>query len=290
MVRMLPAGAGQRPIPPAAGIGLRPAHYDRVFAGPPCAAWFEIHAENHMTGGSLAASLREIAAYHPISVHAVGLSLGSPSGPEASHLSRLQELVKGLRPGLISDHLSWSAVDGIHLPDLLPLPYTEEALDVVTRNTRIVQDRLGQRLVIENPSRYFSLPDSSMSEADFFAELVVRTGCGVLLDMNNLYVTATNTGGSPAAQLTDFLAKIAPENFAEIHLAGHTSVSLTAGASLLLDHHGAAVCSAVWELFEEAVADIGPVPSVVEWDTELPSFETLQAEAGVVQSVLSLAV
>jgi uncharacterized protein (UPF0276 family) len=289
MTRMPPALFGQRPIPLAAGIGLRPAHYDRVFARRPTAAWFEVHAENHMTGSQLAASLLEIAASHPLSLHAVGLSLGSPAGPEESHLARLRELVNTLSPALVSDHLSWSAVDGIHLPDLLPLPYTEEALGVVVRNIHVVQDRLRRRLVVENPSRYLSLPDSSMSEADFFAELVLRTGCGVLLDVNNLYVTATNTGTSPAAQLNDFLAKIAPEDIAEIHLAGHTSVSSPPGASLLVDHHGAAVCTEVWALFEAVVADVGPVPSLVEWDSCVPSFETLQAEAATVQSVLSLA-
>ena len=288
MTRMPPALFGQRPIPLAAGIGLRPAHYDGVFARRPTVSWFEVHAENHMTGSYLASSLLEIASSHPLSLHAVGLSLGSPSGPEECHLSRLSELVNALRPALLSDHLSWSAVDGIHLPDLLPLPYTEEALRVVVRNIHLVQDRLRQRLVVENPSRYLSLPDSSMSEADFFAELVLRTGCGVLLDVNNLYVTATNMGTSPGAQLQDFMTKIAPEDIAEIHLAGHMSVS-SSGSSLLVDHHGSAVCSEVWELFETVVADVGPVPSLVEWDTHVPSFETLQAEAATVQSVLSLA-
>jgi uncharacterized protein len=289
MTRMPPAIFGQRPIPLAAGIGLRPAHYDRVFAQHRTAAWFEVHAENHMTGSPLAASLLEIATNQPLSLHAVGLSLGSLSSPEESHLEQLRELVNALRPALVSDHLSWSAVDGIHLPDLLPLPYTEEALGVVVRNIHVVQERLRQRLVVENPSQYLALPDSSMSEADFFAELVLRTGCGVLLDVNNLYVTATNTGTSPAAQLDDFLAKIAPEDIAEIHLAGHTLVSYPSGASLLVDHHGSAVRPEVWELFETVIADVGPVPAIVEWDTHLPSFETLQSEAATVQSVLSLA-
>lgn len=288
MTSMPSALFGQRPIPLAAGIGLRPAHYDRVLAGHSTAAWFEVHAENHMTGSQLATSLREIAAIHPLSLHAVGLSLGSPSGPEESHLARLWELVNALRPALVSDHLSWSAVDGIHLPDLLPLPYTEEALGVVARNIHVVQDRLRQRLLVENPSRYLAFRDSSIAEADFFSELVLRTGCGVLLDVNNLYVTATNTGTSPTAQLDDFLAKIAPEDIAEIHLAGHMLVSSSSGASLLVDHHGSDVCTEVWNLFEAAVADVGPVPSLVEWDTHLPSFETLQAEAAVIQSVLSV--
>jgi uncharacterized protein len=252
-------------------------------------AWFEVHAENHMTGSQLSASLLEIAASHPLSLHAVGLSLGSPSGPEESHLARLRELASALRPALVSDHLSWSAVDGIHVPDLLPLPYTEEALGVVARNVHSVQDTLHRRLVVENPSRYLSFPDSCMSEAEFLAELVLRTGCGVLLDVNNLFVTATNTGISPENQLDDFLAKIAPEDIAEIHLAGHTLVSSASGASLLVDHHGSAVCPEVWNLFEAVVADIGPVPSLVEWDTHLPTFETLEAEAATVQSVLSLA-
>jgi uncharacterized protein len=289
MIRMPPALFGRRPIPLSAGIGLRPAHYDSVLARRPDVAWFEVHAENHMTGSQLGASLVEIAAGTPLSLHAVGLSLGSPSGPEEAHLARLQELVGVLHPALVSDHLSWSAVDGIHLPDLLPLPYTEEALGVVARNIHLVQETLHQRLVVENPSRYFSFPDAHLSEAEFLAELVLRTGCGVLLDVNNLFVTATNTGLSPERELDEFLAKIAPEDIAEIHLAGHTLVSSTSGVSLLVDHHGSTVCPEVWTLFESVVADVGPVPSLVEWDTHVPSLETLESEAASVQSVLSLA-
>jgi uncharacterized protein len=253
-------------------------------------AWFEVHAENHMTGSQLSASLLEIATSHALSLHAIGLSLGSPRGPEESHLGRLKELVGALHPALVSDHLSWSAVDGVHLPDLLPLPYTEEALGVVARNIHLVQETLHRRLIVENPSRYLSFPDASLSEAEFLAELVLRTGCGVLLDVNNLFVTATNMGLSPERQLEEFLAKIAPEDIAEIHLAGHVLVSSSSGASLLVDHHGSTVCPEVWMLFEEVVADVGPVPSLVEWDTRVPSLETLEAEAATVQSVLSLAV
>jgi uncharacterized protein len=278
----------QRPIPVSAGIGLRPAHYDRVMRDRPAVAWFEVHAENHMTAGHLAESLQDIAADYPLSLHAVGLSLGSTSRPDDSHLARLRALVHALRPVLVSDHLSWNAVDGVHLPDLLPLPYSEEALGVVVRNIHTVQERLSRRLYIENPSRYMPAPDSTMSEAEFLSEVVLRTGCGILLDVNNLYLTAVNMGASPLAMLNDFLSRISPGDIAEIHLAGHTSMPSSSGASLLVDHHGAEVCAEVWGIFEAAVAHLGPVATVVEWDTHLPSFDSLRAEAATVQSMLSL--
>jgi uncharacterized protein len=281
------ASQEQRPIPVSAGIGLRPAHYDRVIEQRPAVAWFEVHAENHMTGGHLTTSLRDIALDYPLSLHAVGLSLGSTSPPEYSHLARLQDLVAELHPDLVSDHLSWSAVDGVHLPDLLPLPYTEEALRVVIRNISVVQEKLRRRLLIENPSRYLSLPDSTMSEGEFLSEIVLRTGCGVLLDVNNLYVTAVNMGASPLTMLSDFLSQISPDDIGEIHLAGHTLVSLASGGSLLVDDHGSNVCAEVWALFEATVAQLGPVPTLVEWDNNLPSFETLHAQAAGVQLALS---
>jgi uncharacterized protein len=289
MTRSSRALAGRRPIPVSAGIGLRPAHYDRVMQERPAVAWFEVHAENHMTASHLAASLQDIAADYPLSLHAVGLSLGSTSCPDDSHLSRLRALVNVLRPILVSDHLSWSAVDGVHLPDLLPLPYSEEALGVIVKNIHTVQDRLRRRLYVENPSRYMPAPHSTMSEGEFLSEVALRTGCGILLDVNNLYVTAVNMGASPLATLNDFLSRISPGDIAEIHLAGHTSVPLSSGRSLLVDHHGADVCAEVWAIFEAAVAHLGPVATVVEWDTHLPSFDSLQAQAATVESVLSLA-
>jgi uncharacterized protein len=289
MTRLPRASVGPRPIPVSAGIGLRPPHYDFVIEQRPNASWFEVHAENQMTGAHLAESLRRIVADYPLSLHAVGLSLGSASPPEHAHLSRLQALVDVLRPALVSDHLSWSAVDGVHLPDLLPLPYTEEALGVVVSNIHLVQETLRRRLLIENPSRYLSLHDSTMSEADFLSEIVLRTGCGILLDVNNIYVSAVNTGASPSALLNDLLARVSPDDIGEIHLAGHIAVATDPSGSLLVDHHGATVCPEVWELFHAALANLGPLPTIVEWDTHLPSFGTLRAQASTVQSILARA-
>jgi uncharacterized protein len=265
---------GQRPIPASAGLGLRPAHYARVIEQQPAVAWFEVHAENHMTGGNIATELHSIAADYPLSLHAVGLSLGSLSRPQQSHLERLRELVIMLQPDLVSDHL-------------LPLPYTDEALRVVIRNIHVVQESLRRRLLIENPSRYPTPADAAMSEGEFLSEVVLRTGCGLLLDINNLYITAINTGVPALTALSEFLSRVSPEDIAEIHLAGHSAVAAAAGGSVLVDHHGSSVCPEVWELFEVAIAELGPVPALIEWDTPLPSFETLQAEAAAVQSILS---
>lgn len=285
--RPLRALVGHRPIPRLAGVGLRPAHYEYVIEQRPAVAWFEVHAENQMTGSDLNTNLREIVRDYPLSLHSVGLSLGSTSPPEPSHLASLLELVTALEPDLVSDHLSWSAVDGVHLPDLLPLPYTAEALGVVIRNIHAVQAVLRRRLLIENPSRYIALPQSTMSEAQFLSEVVLRTGCGILLDVNNVYVTAANTGVSALALLRDFFDQVSPEDVAEIHLAGHTVVPTRNGDTLLVDDHGSRVCREVWQLFETAVLKCGPVPTLIEWDTRLPSFETLQAEAAVAQAILS---
>jgi uncharacterized protein len=285
MTRLPRAQTPSRPIPVSAGIGLRPLHYDLVIEQGPPAAWFEVHAENHMSGGCLAESLRKIACDYPISLHAVGLSLGSAAPTEDPHLRRLRELVEAVRPVSVSDHLSWSAVDGVHLPDLLPLPYTEEALEVVTANIHRVQETLRRRLLVENPSRYLQLPDAAMSETEFLAEICRRTGCGLLLDLNNLYVSAVNTAERPLVVLTHLLSRLSTE-VSEIHLAGHTSVA-SGARSLLVDHHGAEVCREVWHLFEAAVGRLGPVPTVVEWDTNVPSFETLRAEAVAVDSILA---
>ena len=278
---------GQSPIPASAGLALRPTHYNLVIEQRPAVAWFEVHAEDHITGSVVAADLRNIAANYPLSLHAIGLSLGSTSRPERSHLERLRDLVIALQPDLVSDQLTLSAVDGIHLPDLLPLPYTDEALRVVIRNIHLVQETLRRRLLIENPSQYLSLPDSTMSESEFLSEVVSRTGCGILLDVNNLYVTAVNAGTPALTVLNDLLSRVSPEDIAEVHLSGHTDLPTTSGGSGLVGDHGSSVGPEVWKLFEAAIAELGPVPALIEWDTHLPSFEALQAEAAAVQSVLS---
>jgi uncharacterized protein (UPF0276 family) len=252
----------------------------------PSAAWLEVHAENFMTHNTLLAELDAIAPDYPVSLHGVGLSLGSVTLPQREHLNRFRELVTRFEPDLVSDHLSWSAVDGIHLPDLLPLPYTEEALRFVIRNINHVQEVLRRQILLENPSKYIQLPDSAMSEAEFLAEVVLRTGCGVLLDVNNLYVSAVNQDLHAEATLIDFLNAVPPESIGEIHLAGHTSIRTDDGRQIRIDDHGAPIGTEVWKLYEEAIAHLGPLPTLIEWDTRIPAFEILQAEASAAESII----
>jgi uncharacterized protein len=276
---------GYRSVPGFAGIGLRPQHHAWVIEHRPKVAWFEVHAENFMTRGALLEELEVIAPDYPLSLHAVGLSLGSIALPESRHLSRLRELVTRFEPDLVSDHLSWSAVPGAHLPDLLPLPYTEESLRVVIRNVQHVQDVLKREILLENPSRYLEGTDSTLSEAEFLAEVVLRTGCGILLDVNNLYVSAVNCQQDPATVLEDFLGTLPLESINEIHLAGHSSMELEDGRPLRLDDHGSRVCPEVWTQYQAAIDTLGFVPTLIEWDTRIPPFEVLQEESSLAESL-----
>jgi hypothetical protein len=271
-----------RPIPARAGIGLRLPHHDWVLEHQPNIEWLEVHPENYMTESGVCAELEHIARDYPLSLHAVGLSLGSAAGPDPEHLAQLRQLVRRYQPGLVSDHLSWSASDGIHLPDLLPLPYTEEALRVFATNVERVQDTLARTILVENPSRYMSLPHSTLTEAEFLGQLVRRTGCGVLLDINNIYVTAHNCGGDPARQLEEYLRGLPGGSVGELHLAGHST-----SGDRLIDDHGSQVCADVWRLFRTAIATLGPRPTLIEWDTRLPVFETLESEARVAQWIMT---
>jgi uncharacterized protein (UPF0276 family) len=279
-------GAVSPPVPAQAGIGLRPIHHSQVLAERPDVPWLEVHAENFMTRGPLADDLGLIARRYPISLHSVGLSLGSVRPIDASHLNRLVTLIDEFRPSLVSDHLAWSATDSLALPDLFPLPYTEEALTVTARNVSAVQDTLRRDLLIENPSGYFPLLSSTMSEGEFLAQLVARTGCRVLLDVNNVYVSAFNRDLDAQAALDDLVNRIAPKNFGEIHVAGHAVVLDHCGRPMRIDDHGSLVQEHVWKLFELAVRAIGPLPTLVEWDTRIPSFDLLWAEAARAQSIL----
>jgi uncharacterized protein (UPF0276 family) len=272
------------PIPARAGIGLRLPHHDWVLERHPNIAWLEVHPENYMTDGSASEELERIAHDYPLSLHAVGLSLGSPAGPDAQHLARLKQMVARYQPGSVSDHLSWSASDGIHLPDLLPLPYTEEALAVFATNVERVQETLARPILVENPSRYMSLPHSTLTEAEFLEQVVQRTGCGVLLDINNIYVTARNCGADPESQLREYLQRLPGSSIGELHLAGHS-----ASGHRLIDDHGSQVCTEVWQLFRTSVATLGARPTLIEWDTRLPSFETLQDEARAAQRIMTTA-
>lgn len=269
---------------PRTGLGLRAPHLAEVAAAPgPKAAWFEVHPENYMGGGAAVAALLQVRRDTPISLHGVGLSLGSAEGVSAHHLARLKALVLRVEPMLVSEHLSWSIASGDYLNDLLPLPYTEEALEVVTHNLHQVQEALGRRVLIENPSRYLGWRHSAMSEAEFLSQLVARTGCGVLCDVNNLYVTQRNCG----APALDWLGAVPADAVGEIHLAGHCRNKLADG-TVLIDDHGAHVAGPVWSLFEEAALRFPTAPALVEWDSNIPPFSVLAAEARIADRLRSI--
>jgi hypothetical protein len=263
------------PIPAAAGIGLRFAHHEHVLRQRPAVAWFEIHAENYFSGGALRRTLERIRGDYPIAVHGVGLSLGSADGLDLRHLQRLAELVQAIEPGLISEHLSWSVIGGSYLADLLPLPMTEEALTVVCRHVEQTQTALRRPLLIENPSTYLQFAHSSIPEWEFLGELARRTGCGILCDVNNIYVSACNHGWDGAA----YLQGLPAEAVGEIHLAGHALRALADGRSVRIDNHGARVADEVWALYRLALQRFGRRPSLIEWDTDIPAFEVLLEEA-----------
>jgi uncharacterized protein len=256
------------------GIGLRAPHVDEIRATRPAIGWLEVHAENYMGGGPAVRALERLRADYPLSVHGVGLSLGSAEGLDSRHLERLAALVERLQPALVSEHLSWSVVDGAYLNHLLPLPCTEETLALAAGHVARVQDRLGRRLLVENPSSYLRFEGSTIPEGEFLAALARRTGCGLLCDVNNIHVTCANLGGEPDA----YLAALDPATIGEIHLAGH-AVNDADGRPMLIDDHGSPVAPAVWRLYERALARFGPVPTLIEWDTDLPPLPVLLAEA-----------
>jgi uncharacterized protein (UPF0276 family) len=274
------------PIPAQAGIGLRVPHHEQVLATRPRAAWFEVHPENFMANETALDELEQVRACYPLSLHAVGLSLGSAAGVDRAHLERLRQLKGRLEPGLVSDHLSWSMHAGQYLPDLLPLPYSEEALGVVCRNVEQVQEALGISILVENPSTYLRFAASVIPEAEFLAAVARRTGCGVLLDVNNVYVSACNQHSDATAVLADWCGALDAASVGEIHLAGHAVVQAATGGELRIDDHGDRVCAAVWALYERAIDFLGPRPTLLEWDTRLPAFEVLQDEAAQAQAGL----
>jgi uncharacterized protein len=275
MERVHPA----QPIPARAGIGLRLPHHALVLATRPAAAWLEVHPENYMADEQAAADLELIRAHYPLSLHAVGLSLGSAEGVDPRHIERLRRLVSRFEPGLVSDHLSWSTSGGVYLPDLLPLPYTEEALGIVCRNVQQVQEALGRQILVENPSTYLRYAAAALPEAEFLAAVAARTGCGVLFDVNNVYVSARNQSLDPEAVLAGWLAALDEATVGEIHLAGHAVVATETGAELRIDDHGDRICDAVWSLYERTLARFQARPTLIEWDTRLPAITVLQAEA-----------
>lgn len=277
-----PLGRAAHPTPASAGVGLKPEHYADVLAGHGHTLWFEIHPENYMgAGGPPHRYLEAIRRDHPLSMHGVGLSLGSADGPGERHLGRLKSLVERYQPQLLSEHLSWSGVGHVLLPDLLPAPLSAESLERFADGIERVQTSLKRTILIENPSVYLAPEGSDIPEPDFIAALCRRTGCGWLLDINNVYVSATNLGFDPE----DYLSAVDARLVGEIHLAGHARERHASG-DLLIDDHGSRVPDDVWRLFERFVARAGPRPTLIEWDTQIPPFAALASEAAKAEAVL----
>ena len=263
-------------LPARPGVGYKARHYTAILADPAPVGWLEIHAENYMgDGGRPLAQLRHLAERFPVSVHGVGLSIGGEGRLDPEHLARLKHLCGWLHPASFSEHLAWSTHDSAFLNDLLPLPYTQATLARVADHVDEVQAVLGRRMLLENPSSYLSFAESTMSETDFLRALAQRTGCGLLLDVNNVFVSATNLGLDPRAYIADFPL----EQVGEIHLGGHDEDADDAGRPLLIDSHGRAVADPVWALLDETLALSGPRPVLIEWDTDVPGWPVLAAEA-----------
>jgi len=282
-----PHAAHAAPIPARAGVGLRFPHHRTVLAGEARSAWFEVHPENYLGDGILPDILENVRRDHPVSLHATGLSLGSAGGIDQDHLAAIAALAGRIEPGLISDHLSWSAADGAHLPDLLPLPYTREALDIFARNIERVQTALGRAILIENPSVYLSFAHSEMREGEFLAALARRSGCGLLLDVNNVAVSAANLGEDAGVRLHRMLDDLPAAAIGEIHLAGHAVRELANGGQVHIDDHGSPVSEDVWNLYADTIRRIGPRPTLIEWDTAIPEFARLADEAATADAVMA---
>ena len=276
----MPRTAWERaaPIPTAAEVGLRAPHYRNILATRPRIGWFEAHSENYFgEGGQPLAVLSAIRADYPVSLHGVGLSLGSCDPLDAAHLKKLKRLADRIEPCLISEHLSWSSIDGRFFNELLPLPYSEEALRHVAERVGQMQDALGRRVLIENVTAYVTFHDSTIPEWEFLNTLARTTGCGLLLDVNNVYVNSVNHG----LDARQFITHIDAGSVEEIHLAGFDRAG-----EILVDTHGARVCEAVWELYGFTVDCIGPRPTLVEWDNDIPALGVLLEEARRAERVL----
>jgi len=263
------------PAPRRAGVGLRGVHHADWLEQRPQCGWLEAHAENYFAeGGPLPALLEDLRCDYPLSIHGVGLGLGSAGPPDRAHLDRLATLVRRLQPAIVSEHLCWGSWQGLHFNDLLPLPFTEESLSLMCARLGELQEALGRQVLIEHLASYVEFEESTLAEGEFLRELAQRSGCGLLLDLNNLHVNSINHGIDPLT----FLEALPAEAIGEIHLAGHTP-AVVDGHPVLIDTHGSAICDAVWDLYREALRRFGARPTLVEWDTDVPPLATLLAEA-----------
>lgn len=272
-----------RPIPAKAGIGLRAPHFEQIVEERPDIPWLEFHPENYLGGGAPYLYLERIRRNYPMSMHGVGLSLGSVGGLDKDHLDRLAALAARIQPGLISEHLSFARVDQAYLNDLLPLPYTEEALEQVVSNVQQAQDAFKRAILVENASAYMTFAASTMPEHEFLAEVCRRAGCKALLDVNNVYVNACNHGFDAA----EFIAETPVDIVGEIHLAGHAVNTYDDGQEIRIDDHGSHVDAEVWALFAQAIQRMGRVPALIEWDSRIPALSVLQEEAARAEVIMA---
>ena len=273
-------------LPMRGGLGLKAEHFAHVRDTRPDVGFFEVHAENHLVaGGPMLRHLAAVRADYPLTIHGVGLSIGSEAGLDEEHLKAVTALVQRFEPAVFSEHLAWSSHNSTHFNDLLPLPYNLPTLHRVCRHIDQIQNRMGRPLLLENPSTYLSWAASTWSEGAFMSEVVQRTGCGLLLDVNNVYVSAINQGADPVAALLELPLRHA----GQIHLAGFAESFDSSGVRLLIDNHGASVASAVWALFDTVLARVGPVPTLLERDQNIPAFAVLMAEVGLADSKLARA-
>jgi uncharacterized protein len=271
------------PVAGFTGTSFKHEHLNAILAEGPHAGFFEVHAENYMgAGGPPHQALERIRRDHLVSLHGVCMSIGGPQPLDGAHLARFRALVERYEPVLVSEHLAWSTHQTSYFNDLLPLPYTQATLAQVCEHIDEVQDAIGRRLLIENPSTYVAFASSTMSEADFIRAIARRTGCGLLLDVNNVFVSATNHGYAALDYLSDFpLAEVG-----EIHLAGHDEQSDDEGEPLLIDSHDRPVADAVWKLYEVVISRCGPIPTLIEWDSKIPPWPVLRTQADAAQAIL----
>lgn len=265
------------------GIGLRQPHYNNFVMSKPSVGWVEVHSENYLCcAGASFEYLLKIRKDYPVSLHGVAMSLGSSDGVDFEHLKQLKNLINIIEPCFVSDHLSWSSKNNHFLPELLPIPYNKESLEIFSNNISIAQDFLGREVIIENPSTYFEYNDSCYKEEVFLNLLAAKTGTGILLDLNNIYVSSFNNEWSAA----QYLNSIKPEYIKEIHLAGHSKNIIGKGKNLLLDSHDNTVCAEVWDLYKNALLKFGPIPTLIEWDTKIPELHVLISETKKAHSYL----